>query len=177
MPPTSPYKNSYWVKPGQLLAGEYPGSKGIIEAREKVTKFLEAGVTFFLDLTEPHELNPYLPMLLEEAATRGLVVQHRRMSIKDGSIPKTPQEMVKILDTIDEAIAAGHTVYLHCWGGIGRTGTVVGCYLVRHGLNGAEALQKIAQLWHNMEKRYRQPRSPETDEQAEYVRSWSEIEL
>lgn len=35
------------------------------------------------------------------------------------------------------ALAAGQTVYVHCYGGIGRTGTVVGCWLVRHGLSGA----------------------------------------
>ena len=31
-------------------------------------------------------------------------------------------------------------MYLHCWGGVGRTGTVVGCWLVRHGRTGDEAL-------------------------------------
>ena len=39
-----------------------------------------------------------------------------------------------ILDEIDGAILNGKTVYVHCLGGIGRTGTVVGCYLVRHGI-------------------------------------------
>ena len=36
--------------------------------------------------------------------------------------------MVAILDSLDTAIADEHTIYLHCWGGIGRTGTVVGCW-------------------------------------------------
>ena len=35
-------------------------------------------------------------------------------------------------------------VYVHCWGGIGRTGTVVGCWLVRHGMTGDEALAEFA---------------------------------
>ncbi len=30
------------------------------------------------------------------------------------------------------AVANG-AVYVHCWGGVGRTGTVVGCWLLRHG--------------------------------------------
>ena len=44
--------------------------------------------------------------------------------------------MKRILDDVDEAIAGGGLTYVHCWGGIGRTGTVVGCWLVRHGLEG-----------------------------------------
>jgi len=40
----------------------------------------------------------------------------------------------------------GHTVYVHCQGGMGRTGTVVGCYLVRHGMGGEDALEEIACL-------------------------------
>ena len=31
--------------------------------------------------------------------------------------------MQEILDAVDRALAAGRNVYLHCWGGIGRTGT------------------------------------------------------
>ena len=52
--------------------------------------------------------------------------------------------LVQILDDLDQALADGHRVYLHCFGGIGRTGTVVGCYLVRHGMTGNEVLEQIA---------------------------------
>ena len=67
------------------------------------------------------------------------------MPIHDVSTP-TQAQMARILDAIDAALAVGHAVYLHCYGGIGRTGTVVGCYLVRHGMDGEEALAEIARL-------------------------------
>jgi protein-tyrosine phosphatase len=35
--------------------------------------------------------------------------------------------MTTILDAIDESMTAGKPVYVHCWGGMGRTGTVIGC--------------------------------------------------
>jgi len=35
-------------------------------------------------------------------------------------------------------------VYVHCWAGRGRTGTVVGCYLKRHGI--AEDTNVIQEL-------------------------------
>ena len=73
--------------------------------------------------------------------------------------------MTTILDALDSALAAGHTVYLHCHGGRGRTGTVVGCWLVRHGLTGEQALDRIADLRGDDE-------SPETDEQRAFVLNW-----
>ena len=42
--------------------------------------------------------------------------------------------MVSILDAIDDSVKVGKPVYVHCWGGVGRTGMVIGCWLLRHGL-------------------------------------------
>ena len=60
-------------------------------------------------------------------------------------VPTIPH-MTRILDEVDGALADGGSVYVHCWGGIGRTGTVVGCWLVRHGLDDGDAVARIAEL-------------------------------
>ncbi len=166
--PDHPIPNSYWVLPGRFLAGGYPGDVDDDEAREKVHRLLAVGVDFFLDLTEAEELNPYEPFLREAAAGRPVV--YRRMPIHDFSIP-TVEEMAAILDAIDAALAAGRSLYLHCWGGSGRTGTVVGCYLVRRGMPGEEALCEIARLRRGVAS---VRCSPETPEQREMVRGWQE---
>lgn len=170
--PSRPHPNCYWVIPGQLMAGEYPGSYDNAEAQQKVGRLLDAGVNFFVDLTRPNELKPYhqyLPALCEQ---RGLFAEHHRLPIEDMAVPSR-DHMATILDTIDAAIEAGKTVYVHCWGGIGRTGTVIGCYLVRHGNSGNEALKELARLWKNVEKRRAYPHSPQTTEQMEFVRHWA----
>jgi protein-tyrosine phosphatase len=174
LPP--PVPNSYWVQPRKLLAGEYPGALAGERSWLKLRPLLDAGVTFFLDLTHAGELEPYAPLLEAEAARTGARLVHRRLPIRDVSVPATPQEMVTILDTIDQAIADGHVVYVHCWGGIGRTGTVVGCHLVRHGLGGEAALVEVDRLFRTMAKGPYRNRSPETDEQEDWVRNWSEVE-
>jgi hypothetical protein len=171
--PPRPGENTYWLIPGKLLAGEYPGYASDPGTRLKMRRFLDLGIDTFIDLTHPHELHPYAPSLQLEAEARQQTVTHRRMSITDLGVP-TPQHMREILDAIDAAIAQGRTVYVHCWGGIGRTGTVIGCYLVRHGNSGAEALREIARLWPNMEKSWRVSRSPETEAQHQFVRNWTE---
>ena len=168
---SGPILDSYWVEPGQLLAGEYPGARSDEQARKKLRLILSAGVTFFLDLTEEGEynLNPYVPFLKEAPLVLGRLVVHRRMPIRDGKTPAV-EEMKRILDTVDIAIEEGHTVYVHCWGGIGRTGAVVGCYMVRHGMSGREALDEIACRRSGTPDGHR--RSPENGEQEQMVLSW-----
>ena len=169
-----PTRNSYWIQPGRFAAGEYPGHWIPVRATEKVRKLLDAGIDHFIDLTEAGELEPYSGIIAQETRRRGLEIGWERHSIVDLSIPSSPDHMVKILDAIDAALSDGKTVYVHCWGGVGRTGTTVGCWLVRHGKTGDEALGRIAEWWQGMEKIYYHPRSPETGEQREYVRSWNE---
>ena len=81
--------------------------------------------------------------MLEQAKLRDIEVQYNRFAIIDRSIPMG-EMMTTILDAIDKALIEGRNVYLHCWGGIGRTGTTVGCYLVRRGLTGKQALAQLA---------------------------------
>lgn len=166
--------NAYWVIPGRFAAGEYPGAKDRGDAAEKLRSLLGAGIDYFVDLTEPHELAPYAGIAEVEATRLGLSVEHDRRSIRDVRVPRSPHEMVAILDTIDAALGEDKTVYVHCWGGIGRTGTVVGCWLVRHGRTGEEALAQVAEWWQGVEKANRRPESPETPEQGDYVRNWTE---
>ena len=133
-----------------------------------------AGIDHFIDLTEPGELLPYQKIAEEEARELELSIGWERFPIVDLSVPHSPEYMSKILNAIDSALDGGKTVYVHCWGGVGRTGTVIGCWLVRNGRTGDEALRQIAEWWQGMEKVYRHPRSPETRQQREYVRQWAE---
>ena len=168
--------NSYWVIPGCFAAGEYPGAIEPLEAGRKLKSLLSVGIDHFIDLTEPGELFPYTEIAEQEALHLGLTIRYERHPIIDVSVPHSPEQMSNILDAIDAALDDGWTVYAHCWGGVGRTATVVGCWLVRHGRTGDEALGQIAEWWQGMStgKVMDHPSSPETLEQREYVRSWTE---
>lgn len=117
---------------------------------------------FFLDLTEEKErLEPYIDR------AGGAIYMRRPIRDLDCC---SEAEMNGILDVIDAARDSGDTVYVHCWGGVGRTGTVVGCWLVRHGLSGEQALRRIKELRDPTPKGWRE--SPETPSQRRMVRMW-----
>ena len=166
-----PISESYWVEPGRFLAGEYPAAPYEGRARERLDKFLDSGIDTFIDLTLPNELPPYQSILLEQAKLRDIEVQYNRFTIIDRSIPMGDM-MTTILDAVDKALIGGCNIYLHCWGGIGRTGTTVGCYLVRRGLTGKQALAQLDEWWKEVPKSAYNPRSPETDRQVEYILNW-----
>jgi len=170
-----PIPESYWVEPGRLLAGEYPGIFDQEATRQRLDALIEAGFDTFIDLTKSGETVPYLPILHEEAKVYEAEVRHHRFAIGDFGLP-APSLMKTILDSIDENMRSGRKIYLHCWGGIGRTGTTVGCYLVRRGFSGQESLRQLAEWWRRIPKSHMHPHSPETIEQMSFILNWSENE-
>ena len=175
--PPVPFPRSYWVIPGKLLAGSCPGSKDPKEATTKLTALINAGIRHVINLMEPderdftgHRFVPYDEMMESIAARMNVSVTFDQLPIKDLSIP-TDRHMTRILNQIDLCIKHGKPVYVHCLGGIGRTGTVVGCYLVRHGLaTGKNVFDTIRELRKDTKDSDRQ--SPETREQRKIVVGW-----
>lgn len=125
-----------WIEPGKVLAGRHPCAWSPEEAEAEIRSVLDQGVTLILDLTEDGELTPYSAHVPEG-------VQHVRIPVRDFTVP-TREQITRALDTIDAELARGGVVYVHCWAGCGRTGVVVGCWLVRHGTHPQEALTRIA---------------------------------
>jgi len=144
------------IEEGRLIAGRHPCAWSPEEAPEEVRELLEHGVTLFLDLTQEGELEPY-----DQLVPPG--VRYVRRPIRDFSVPGE-EDLVTTLDIVDAEIEAGGLVYVHCWAGCGRTGVVVGSWLVRHGLDARDALASIAEA--------RGAGCPQTLEQRLLVLGW-----
>jgi ADP-ribosyl-[dinitrogen reductase] hydrolase len=164
-PATPPLPNSYWVVPGQVLAGEYPAAPDPDKTRERLKRLLDAGIECFIDLTQPDELPSYEGKLPEG-------IDYLRRPIEDHSLPASPAQMMQVLESITESVRAGRPVYVHCRAGIGRTGTAIGCLLVERGFTGDQALEELNALWQKSRRSVSWPFVPETEEQAGYVRNW-----
>jgi protein-tyrosine phosphatase len=166
-----PHANCYWLIPGCVLAGEHPAEVPAREVAARIDALLDAGIRQFIDLTEDGERPAYAPALHERAAIRGLQAGYQRRAIRDLGVPSASL-MRTILDAIYEAMKRGESVYVHCWAGVGRTGTVVGCLLREQGLTADEALAVIARKWRAMEKCHRHEKSPEHPEQFALIARW-----
>jgi hypothetical protein len=82
-----PIPESYWVKPGSFLAGEYPGRYDQEHSRKRIDALIEAGFTTIIDLTKPNETTPYLRVLKEQCQVYEVDVQHHRFPIGDFGLP------------------------------------------------------------------------------------------
>jgi protein-tyrosine phosphatase len=138
--------HAWWVVPGRLLAGEYPGAPTHGMAAKKLQLLIDAGIDSIVDLTTPQDsLKPYRGQLRALAQKAGHEVRHFSYPIPDmGVIDQAAYDA--ILACIGDEIDSGRVVYLHCWGGKGRTSTVVGCLLIDGGLDYDTAISCIAEL-------------------------------
>jgi hypothetical protein len=151
---TVPFPRSYWVVPGKFLAGYYPGSRDSSTAQRKLEGLLEHGIRHLINLMEEHELNfsgetfvPYEQQLENIAAKGDIPIKLVHMPIRDTDVP-TVEGMVAILDEIDRGIKQNPRVYLHCWGALDLLST----------LRQNDPISHLS--------------SPETEIQAQFVRSW-----
>jgi len=174
-----PFSRTYWVVPGEFLAGCYPGSSNEEKAYQKLTGLAIHGIRHVVSLMESDETNwSNKPFVSYEDQMKQIVdsmdrsATFDRMPIVDNDIP-TRHFMRDILNCIDFNIEHGKPVFTHCWGGRGRTGTVVGCYLARHGFaTGQSALDLLQELRKNAQDSNQA--SPQTSDQLDMVRSWIE---
>lgn len=145
------------IEPGRLVAGRHPCAGELEEAELVVRDLAGDGITLFVDLTQDGELEPYAHLVPPPA---------RRLSrpVRDLSVP-SGEELVETLDAIDAELEDGGAVFVHCWAGCGRTGVVVGCWLVRHGATPEDALARIAEA--------RGLGCPQTLEQRLTIMSWA----
>lgn len=166
---------NYYVLPGlSVVACEYPHAPddpGLARAKRRVLQDL--GVTYVLDLTTPGELHPWAPDDDWHPA-------RERFAIPDVSVPDSLAAFSRQIGVMAARLRAGATVAVHCWGGVGRTGTVTAALLVYHGWPVEDALAEVNRLWRASPKAslapHKQRTAPETEEQRDFVRVWAAAE-
>ena len=75
------------------------------------------------------------------------------------------EQIHRMVEFIDQQIAEERPVAVSCYAGIGRTGTVLACYLVHRGQEPADAINRIREL---------RPRSIQTVDQEAAVYGYAQ---
>jgi protein-tyrosine phosphatase len=167
-----PSDRSYWVVDGRLLAGAYPWAPDARRGRRILTALVDAGLDTFVDLTEAGiagRSDGHLARYADHLPDGRIHVRH---PIEDMSVPSVAA-MTATLDAVDGAMDEGRTVYVHCWGGLGRTGTVVGCWLMRHGAATADDVLDVLTELRRADRVAGTNPAPQTRAQCDFVRSWT----
>ena len=174
MSASRPFPQSYWVRDGLLCAGAYPGSPTPSDHADKCRGVVAAGVRRVISLMEDREMNhdglpftPYAPLMQQLATERAATIEFMALPIKDAHAP-TSGQMAAILAALASAEATGTPTIVHCWGGHGRTSTVVACYLIGRGLSADAAITRVLELRRPLPKHH----YPFEADQEAFVRAW-----
>ena len=95
-------------------------------------------------------------------------VECRCLPIRDASAP-TRLAMREVLDTIDARVQRNCPTYVHCWGGHGRTSTVIACHLIRSGSPPQQAIEAVLRWRVELPKNH----YPFEGDQEQFVLSWA----
>ena len=133
-----------WIEEGKLLACAYPRRKAALAA------LAGRGVRVVVNLHErahgAARLDPH-----------GIAEIH--LPVRDFTAP-TLEQLERGVAELERAMRKGKVVAVHCGGGLGRTGTLLACYLVGRGLDPSDAIAELRRL---------RPGSIETREQVNAV--------
>lgn len=162
--PAAPGRLGLTFLPGKRGASyRYPGHTYRRDTADDLAAMRGMGVARLILLVEDRELEAWGDPAIVELGSR-VGVEVLRHPIADGSPPASVEAMDRILDEVDAARATGDVV-VACMGGVGRTGTVAACALVRAGSSARQAIKAVRALRH--------PTAVETEAQERFVRRYA----
>ena len=139
---------------GRLICGPRPPRP----FRDGVAVLAERGVSTIACLLADHEMPAELTAAYETSALEVL-----RFQIPDFGRPANADALSVFLDDLLLRLRRRETIYLHCFAGIGRTGTVLACLLKTAGAAG-DPVELVRAIY--------DPRALETEEQQRFARAF-----
>lgn len=119
-----------------------------------------AGIDVILSMLTPEE-ELELGLDGESGAARAQGLTYLSFPIPDRDVPRSEAALAEVLEKVTDELKAGTNVLVHCRQGIGRSGLVAACLLVKNGMTPVAAVEKVSAA--------RGYQIPDTDEQREWI--------
>jgi protein-tyrosine phosphatase len=155
----------YWVKgpwPGKLALAARP--RGGDWLQDEVAGWKQAGINSVLSLLTSEEERD-LDLRDEAAEVKKLGLEFSSLPIPDRQVPRSETRMGEALETVNRSLSASKNVLVHCRQGVGRSGLVAACLLIKNGMSPGAAIDSVSAA--------RGTAVPETTEQREWIERYA----
>jgi len=123
-----------FVLEGELAGSSRPGM--LRPLAEDLAELARAGIGAGVSLTEG-------PLDAKALAASGMEWVH--LPVREFT-PPAPAQIERFIEFTDRSLADGRAVVVHCGAGLGRTGTMLACYLVRRGEDAGAAIRRVREV-------------------------------
>lgn len=123
--------NFRWIDEGVIAGSSRPSSA------EEVQWLHERGIRAIVSL------HPVSSEVQQEIARLGIA--HKILPVEDMGVPDDGQ-IEEFLEFVGQHLQQGNPCLVHCYAGIGRTGTMLALYLVSKGAEAQEAIDRLGGL-------------------------------
>jgi len=154
-------KELYWLDeswPGRLAVGTRP--RGGEWLKDDVSSWKRAHIDGVLSLLTPDEEQD-LDLREEAGEVRAQGMSFTSFPIPDRQTPKSESKLAEVLELATRDLSDGRNVLVHCRQGIGRSGLVAACLLVKKGTSPGAAVDLVSAA--------RGVSVPETLEQRDWI--------
>jgi protein-tyrosine phosphatase len=154
-------KELYWIEgpwQGKLAVGPRP--RGGDWLRDDIAKWTRAGVNSVLSLLTPEEESD-LDIRGEAGEVKSHGMDFTSFPIPDRQVPRSEAKLAEVLEGAAHSLSTGKNVLVHCRQGIGRSGLVAACLLVKKGMSPGAAVELVSAA--------RGISVPETAEQRDWI--------
>lgn len=131
---------------------------------DEIANWKREGVHAILSLLTPDEERD-LDLRDEASEARKLGLDFYSFPIADRQVPKSEAKLGEVLDKMNTTLSDGRNVLIHCRQGVGRSGLVAACLLIKNGMSPGAAVEAVSAA--------RGVSVPETAEQREWIERYS----
>jgi protein-tyrosine phosphatase len=155
----------HWIHgpwPGKVALSARP--RGGDWLKDEIVHWKRAGINSVLSLLTPEEERD-LDLREEAAEIRRLGLEYSSFPIPDRQVPQSQVKLGGELEKLNKALSAGRNVLVHCRQGVGRTGLVAACLLIKNGMSPGSAVDVVSAA--------RGIAIPETVEQRDWIERYA----
>ena len=110
---------------------------------DEIADWKRAGISSVLSLLTPDEERD-LDLLKEASLAKKQGLEFTSFPIPDRQVPRSEAELGHVLDKMNTVLASGRDILVHCRQGVGRTGLVAACLLVKAGMSPGGAVETVS---------------------------------